>query len=123
MSSSFTGSIWAEHENDEKACFSGMLQGYTDKTANTLKANATVAYPMHVALLNFTKEYFYYLVNHEHTSTVLLPLPTAVQVDYEKSVDEENVDAGKAFPLLVKLPETSDKDGRDVPVCILHRAV
>lgn len=57
--------------------FVALVQVYSDKPATTLKANATVAYPVNTVLLNFSKEFRRYLIDHGHTLVELLPVSTS----------------------------------------------
>lgn len=50
-----TSNVWKDIEIDKKACYASMVQMYTDETATILKANAVVAYPVHMTLPSFTK--------------------------------------------------------------------
>lgn len=87
---------------------------YTDKTAPKLKANATVTYPVHVTLLNFTNEFRRYSIDDGHTLTGLLPLSTAAQIDCAAGEEDEIKDFCKVVSLSDKLSSTNDKDGTDV---------
>lgn len=55
----------------------GMTQIYSDKTAINLKANATVAYPVNVCLLNLSKEFRRKFIHHRYTFVELLPVPAS----------------------------------------------
>lgn len=81
MSSLSVDSVLVESESDKKPRFAGMVQVYTDKTATTVKAFATVTYPVRVTLLNFTNELRRYLSDNGHTFAGLLLVSTAAQLD------------------------------------------
>lgn len=87
ISSPCTDCEWVECEPDNKPSFVGIVYVCTDKTATILKANATVAYSVHVILLNYTKEFCQYLIDHEHTFARLLPVFTASDLNF---ADENN---------------------------------
>lgn len=53
-----------------------MVEVYSDETATTLKEKATVDYPVHEVLMNFTKELRQYLIDHGHTLAGVLPVST-----------------------------------------------
>lgn len=62
-----------EMKTSIKSCtLVGMVQVYSDNTATTLNTNMIVAYPVHVLLLNFTKEVCQLLMNFGHTLVGLL---------------------------------------------------
>ena len=80
---------WNDDNEDLPKSFVGMFQLYTDKTATTLKANATVAHPVHVVLLNVTREFRLKLINGGHTLVGLLPVAT-LENDSEEYDDQCN---------------------------------
>lgn len=81
MSSFCTDSVWDRSEDENKSCSVGVVQVYTDNTVTTLKANATVAYPVHVTHLYFTKEFCWYKIYYGDIIAGLLPVSTAAQVN------------------------------------------
>lgn len=122
-SSPSTNSVWVENENDEKPCFLGMVQVYTDTTASTLEANAMVAYAVHVKLQNFTYEFRRNLIDHGHPFAGLLHVCTAAQVDCVEGGEDENEDVGRVVSLSARLSSTYDIDGRDAKLYVLHKAM
>lgn len=49
--------FWDEDQSDLPPSLVGFVQIFPDKAAASLKCSVPVAYPMHVALLNFSQEY------------------------------------------------------------------
>lgn len=52
----------------------------------TLKANGTVAYPVHIVLLNFTKDFQKLLMNHRNS--IGPPLQVLVSKSFEEIKDD-----------------------------------
>lgn len=50
----------------ERTCFVGMVPLYFHKSALKLTGNAIVAYPRHLVLLKFAKEFLSFLVDYGH---------------------------------------------------------
>lgn len=104
-------------------CFIYMVQGYTDKTPSTLKANGIVGYRLHLTLLDFSREFRLYLLDDFHTLVGLLQDSTS-----ELPNSQENIDLGEERELVsssIVLPTDSltatySKDSRDVTLHILH---
>lgn len=84
--------LWVDNDLDNDHSFVGMIQVYTDKTSTTLKSNAIVRYPVHTELLNVTKEFRRYLIDHGHTLAALLPVSAS-----QKEEDEEEAQKGASL--------------------------
>lgn len=56
--------------------FVGMVQIYSNRTAQTLKANAIVTCQVHIVFFNFSKRYYRFLTNYRHALFVVLPVST-----------------------------------------------
>lgn len=54
-----------------------MVQAYSEETATDPKPTAIVAYPIHIANLNFSKRYHCALIDHENELAALLPASTS----------------------------------------------
>lgn len=52
--------------------FINMIQAYSDKTARTLKENATLTYPTYIVSMNFIKEHRKFSVDYGRTLGELL---------------------------------------------------
>lgn len=96
---------WNEDFGNDESSFVGMLQLYSDKTATTLKASATVAYPVHLVLLNFTAEYRRHLIDHGYTIVGLLPVSASESTEdtFKNSTEEENMTEGQK--VIIPLPD------------------
>lgn len=66
--------ICNENVENGNPLFVGVMQLCSDNTATPSKTDATVAYPVHIVLLNFTKEYRRFLIDHGHILVGLLPV-------------------------------------------------
>lgn len=51
-----------------------MVQVYSSKATTILKGNTTVAYPVHILLLRFTKDFQSFLIDNWYTIIGLLPV-------------------------------------------------
>lgn len=118
-----TDSVWVNRESDEKSCFVGMVQVYTDKFATTLKANATVVYPVRVTLLSYTSEFCCYLAEHGHTFAKLQPVSAAAQLYCVEEGADGSEDVDELAPLLCQLLTSNDKARRDVILHVLHKVI
>lgn len=66
-----------------------MVHAYTDKMATTLKAKATVSYPVQIVLLNFTKAFRRFLIDRRHTFVGILPVVSSSLTDKEYDFEQE----------------------------------
>lgn len=123
MSTISIDSVWVKSEKNEKICFLGLVQVYTDKAGTTLKAYTTVSCSVHGTLLSFRKEFCFCLVKPGHSLAELLPLSIASQKGYENGSEDKNEDTAKIVPLWDKLPSTNFRKGREVKLLGLHEAM
>lgn len=104
-----------------------MIQVYFGKTATTLKANATVAYPVHIVLLNFTKEYRRFFIENWYTLVRLSPI--FASKCNEAGFDNETIDGyyryeeERVIPVNDELHQPPKRHGRDTEMEILQGAL
>ena len=109
--------IWNDHSNFYPRSFVGFLQVYSDKTATTLKANAMVAYPIHVVFLNCSASFRRFLINREYTLVGFLPVAGETTGIYENDGMEEdnfltrNISTEEIIPLQDTITQTSAPSG------------
>lgn len=85
--------------------------------------NATFAYPVHVALLNFTKESHRFLIDHGPAIARLLYVFSAAQVDGAKGGDCGNEADGDIVLLSDELHSINQRDESGMKLCLLHNAM
>lgn len=116
--------VWKNSRSFEIPFFVGMEQSYSNKTATTLKANATVAYLVQVVLLNFRKEYRWYLIDNGYSFVGLWPVSTAEQDQKTNLGDTLESRSGHNTISVVSLSDepnqTSQRYGRDLKIAVLH---
>lgn len=97
MSSANKNVEYNESICEKNSSFVHIVEVYRDKTATTLKANATVANPVHVIFFNFMKEFCRCLSDHGHTLAGLLPV-TIFSIVQDK---EEVYTESKRYPISI----------------------
>lgn len=75
MSSGDDHVFWNDTDNGLPISFVGVVQIFSDKTANTLKSSAMVAYSIHNVLLNSSPDRREWLTNNGYTIFCFLPAP------------------------------------------------
>lgn len=79
--------VWLDNKGTGIFSFQEMVQVYTAGRTVLLKAKATVAYPVHIVLLNSSRKYCQYLFNQCHTYVGFLLVSTFNQDPHSKIVD------------------------------------
>lgn len=91
-----------------------------------LKARTTVAYPVHIVLLNCSGKHRRYSIDYSHKFVGFLLVSTAEQKTHSKidNVFECGFVYGSSFvvPVADEMPQNLQANGRDVVIVILHEA-
>lgn len=97
-----------------------MTQVYSHKIATTLKANATVAYPIHPFLLTFTKDFQRFLIDYGHTIPglllVLVPETASETRDNYAAEDCDGNHKKTIIPFSDDLYRTAKRYGREMKI-------
>ena len=129
MESQYHDIFWNEESPyTAKSCV-GFLQIYTDKTVTTLKANALVAYPIHIVFANATVKFRRFLIDNGHTIVGFLPVEFRTfvdswfDIDKMDVVDELEVVNNTHVPVEDFVPHTSSSRGRVAKLETLHKVM
>lgn len=100
-----------------------MFQVYTDMKATSLKAIATIPYPLHFVLQNIMKEFRRYFIDNVFTLVRLFPVSTSKLLSDQTLTDlwlRQSIFPSIIFYLTSSPPATYSKYSPDVQLYILH---
>lgn len=127
ISSLVPGVVWWNRPYKGWANFVKMLQVYTGMTTTLLKASIVVNYQPHTIRMNFTKRFCRFLIDHEYTLIVLLPVSTSgIKNDEEFAplVDKNVVDAIYDVLLLSRVTQdASAKQDRQMKFQVIYKSM
>lgn len=86
----WTYATWNETVENGNHLFDSLIQVFSEKAATTLKVTATVAYLVHMVLLDFTKEYHRFLIDYGHTLVGWLPVFASIWNEKENNNDTKD---------------------------------
>lgn len=111
---------------DEKyASFVGMVQVYIYKTVTPLKVNSVVVYPGHVVLLDFRKEFCWFLIDRGYTFAGLQSVCTAnnEQDEHEEIIEIQFEIEPSVVPLCDTMSFSMEKGASNMKLQVLHDAM
>lgn len=87
LRSGLPADLWKENVRERCPLFAEVVQVYTDEQAVSLKRNGTITFPVYLVLLNFSKTFRRFLIDHGHTSLALPPVATSERRAHAKDTD------------------------------------
>ena len=120
--------IWNDEDRTFPKSFVPFIQVFTDKTATSLSSSASVAYPIHLVVLNTSAERLEWLLNNGLTILGFLPASVASVDDSKTDFSSNSLNTPSAYDASIidlrdGISSTSSSSGRENNMLVLQNDI
>lgn len=119
--------VWWESVFDKNTGVVRMVQVYSEKTTTTLKANAIVANPFQLFILNFSNCSYCFLVHREHTLLDLFSVSMSGACHEHDAAEPERENElrldEEVFPISDYLTSSTTQKEKTFKLKVLHKPI